>query len=180
MVHIRFVAAAALAASLAGCSFSGSSDHSARYQESGGPGADRSAQSVQLAALPGYLSDEDMVPARPAGSVLGLLQAVPGKPSGFIGIPSRRPEPAAAAAPVRPALAPVRPALAPVRPALAPVRVSQPRRVLTFADLVPPRPLWELEPMGTPLRAESYTLGDLVEDQAWRKRTSQRLERLFQ
>ena len=162
MVHLRFVAAAALAASLAGCSFFAPSDHSARYQESGGPGAARPAQSVQLAVLPGYLSDEDIVPARPAGSALGLLQAVPRKPSGFVGIPSRRP------------------AFAPVRPALAPVRVSQPRRVLAFADLIPPRSLWELQPMGTPLRAESYTLADLVEDQAWRQRTSQRLERLFQ
>ncbi len=162
MVHIRFVGAAALAASLAGCSFFDSSDHSARYQESGGPGAARPAQSVQLAALPGYLSDQDIVPARPAGSALGLLQAVPRKSSGVAGIPSRRP------------------ALAPVRPALAPVRVSQPRRVLTFADLIQPRPLGELKPMGTPLRAESYTLADLVEDQAWRQRTSQQLERLFQ
>ncbi len=179
MAHIRFAAAAARVVSLAGCSFFGSSDHSARYQESGGPGADRPAQSVQLAALPGYLSDEDIVPARPAGSTPGLLQAVPRKPSGFIGIPSRRPEPALA--PVRPALAPVRPALAPVRPALAPVRVSQPRRALTFADLVPQRrPMRELKPVGTPLRAASYTLADLVEDQAWRKRASQRLERLFQ
>ncbi len=159
MVHIRFVAAAALAASLAGCSFFDSSDHSARYQESGGPGAARPAQSVQLAALPGYLSDEDIAPARPAGSALGLLQAVPRKPYGFVGIPSRRPAPTAA---------------------LAPVRVSQPRRVLTFADFVPPRPLWELKPIGTPLRAESYTLADLVEDQVWRKRTSRQLERLFQ
>jgi hypothetical protein len=162
LIHIRFVAAAALAAALAGCSFFDFSDRSARYQESGGPGADRPAQSLQLAALPGYLSDEDIVPRRPAGSALGLLQAVPRKPSGFAGIPSRRP------------------ALAPVRPALAPVPVSQPRRVLTFADFVPPRLLWELKPMGTPLRAESYTLADLVEDQAWRKRTSQQLERLFQ
>ena len=129
MVRIRFVAAAALAASLAGCSFFAPSDHSARYQESGGPGAARPAQSVQLAALPGYLSDQDIVPARPA---------------------------------------------------LAPVRVSQSRRVLTFADLSQPRPLGELKPMGTPLRAEFYTLADLVEDQAWRKRTSQQLERLFQ
>ena len=129
------------------------------------PGVARPAQSVQLAALPGYLSDEDIVPARPAGSTPGLLQAVPRKPSGFIGIPSRRPEPAVAAAPVR--------------PALAPVRVSQPRRALTFADLVPHRrPMRELKP--PPLRAASYTLADLVEDQAWRKRASQRLERLFQ
>ncbi len=165
MAHIRFAAAAALAASLAGCSFFDSSDHSARYQESGGPGVARSAQSVQLSALPGYLSDENIVPARPAGATPGLLQAVPRKPSGFIGIPSRRPEPA----------------VAPVRPALAPVRVSQPRLVLTFADLVPQRrPMRELKPMGTPLRAASYTLADLVEDQAWRKRASQRLERLFQ
>jgi len=168
LVHIRFVAVAALAASLAGCSFFDFRDHGARYQESGGPGAARPAQSVQWAALPGYLSDQDIVPARPAGSALGLLQAVPRKPSGFVGIPSRRP-----------AFAPVRRALAPVRSALAPVRVSQPRRVLTFADLIPPRSLWELQPMGTPLRAESYTLADLVEDQAWRQRTSQRLERLF-
>ena len=129
MVRIRFVAAAALAASLAGCSLFAPSDHSARYQESGGPGAARPAQSVQLTALPGYLSDQDIVPTRPA---------------------------------------------------LAPVRVSQPRRVLTFADLIQPRPLGELKPMGTPLRAESYTLADLVEDRAWRKRTSQQLERLFQ
>ncbi len=155
MVHIRFVAAAALAASLAGCSFFDSSDHSARYQESGGPGAARPAQSVQLAALPGYLSDEDIAPARPAGSALGPLQVALHKPFGFVGIPSRR-------------------------PALAPVRVSQPRRVLTFADFVPPRPLRELKPIGTPLRAESYTLADLVEDQVWRKRTSRQLERLFQ
>ncbi len=104
------------------------------------------------------------MPARPAGSDLGLLRAVPRKPSGFVGIPSRRPAPA----------------VAPVRPAVAPVLVSQPRRVLTFADLVPSRRLRELEPMGTPLRAESYTLADLIEDQAWRKRTSQQLERLFQ
>ncbi len=173
MVHIRFVAAAALAASLAGCSFFDSGDRSAKYQESGGPGAARPAQSVQLAALPGYLSDQDIAPARSAGSALGLLpavprllQAVPRKSSGFAGFPSRRPELAAA--------------LAPVRPALAPVRVSQPRRVLTFADFVPPRPLGELQPIGTPLRAESYTLADLVEDQVWRKRTSRQLERLFQ
>jgi len=156
LVLIRFVAAVALAVLLAGCSFFDFSDHSARYQESGGPGAARPAQSVQLAALPGYLSDEDIVPARPAqsaqlaalpgylsdedivparptGSALGLWQAVPRKPSGFAGIPSRRPE-----------------------PALAPVRVSP------------------------PLRAESYTLADLVEDQAWRQRTSRQLKRLFQ
>ena len=151
MVHIRFVAAAALAASLAGCSFFGFGDQSARHQEIGGSGAARPAQSVQLAALPGYLSDEDIAPGRAADSDLGLLQAVPRKPSGFVGFPSR-PQ----------------------------ARVSQPRRVLTFADLVPPRPLWELKPMGTPLRAESYTLADLVEDQAWRTRTSQQLERLFQ
>ncbi len=164
MVHIRFVVAAALAASLAGCSFFDSNDYSARYQEGSGPGVARPAQSVQLAALPGYLSDQDIAPARPAGSALGLLGAVPRKPSGFVGIPSRRPEPTAA----------------PVRPALAPVPVSPPRRVLTFANLVPSQPLRELKPMGTPLRAESYTLADLVADQAWRKRTSQRLERLFQ
>ena len=133
MVLIRFVAAAALAVLLAGCSYFDFSDHSARYQESGGPGAARPAQSVQLAALPGYLSDEDIVPARPAGSALGLLQPVPRKPAEFAGIPSRRPE-----------------------PALAPVRVSP------------------------PLRAESYTLADLVEDQAWRQRTSRQLKRLFQ
>ncbi len=157
MVYFRFVAAAALAASLAGCSFFGFSDHSASYQDRGGPGATRPAPSVQLAALPGYLSDEGIVPGRPAGSALGLLLAVPRKPSGFIGTPSRRPE-----------------------PAVAPVLVRQPRRVLTFADFVPPRPLGDLEPMGTPLRAESYTLAELVEDQAWRKRTSQQLERLFQ
>ncbi len=166
MVHIRFVAAAALAASLAGCSFFDPGDRSARYQESGGPGAARPAQSVQWAAPPGYLSDQDIVPGRPAGSALGLWQAVPRKPSGFAGIPSRRPEPTAT--------------LALARRALAPVRVSQPRRVLTFADLIPPRLLRELKPMGTPLRAESYTLADLVEDQAWRQRTSRRLERLFQ
>ncbi len=40
--------------------------------------------------------------------------------------------------------------------------------------------LGDLEPMGTPLRAESYTLAELVEDQAWRKRTSRQLEHLFQ
>ncbi len=170
MVYIRVAAAAALVASLAGCSFFGSSDHSAKYQESGGPDAARPAQSVRLAALPGYLSNEDIVPARPAGSALGLLRAVPRKPFGLVGIPSRRPEPA---------VAPVRPAVVSVRPAVAPVLVSQPRRVLTFADLVASRQLRELKPMATPLRAESYTLADLVEDQAWRKRTSQQLERLF-
>ncbi len=142
MVYIRFAAAAALAASLAGCSVVGSSDPGAKYPESDGPDVVRPAQSVRLAALPGYLSNQD---------------TVPDKPTGFIGVPSRRPE-----------------------PAVAPVLVSQPRRVLTFADLVSARQPRELEPMGTPLRAEPYTLADLIEDQAWRKRTSRQLERLFQ
>ena len=144
MVYIRLAAAAALAASLAGCSFFDASDRGPKFQESGGPDPARPAQSLRLAALPGYLSNEDIVPARPAGAVLGLLQA------------------------------------APVRPAVAPVPASQPRRVLTFADLVAARQARALEPMGTPLRAESYSLADLIEDQAWRQRTSRQLERLFQ
>ncbi len=144
MVYIRFAAAAALAAALAGCSVVGSSDYSPKFQDSGAPDAVRPAQSVRLATLPGYLSNQD---------------TVPDKPTGFVGVPSRRPQPAVT---------------------VAPVPVSQPRRVLTFADLVSARQRRELEPMATPLRAEPYTLADLIEDQAWRKRTSRQLERLFQ
>lgn len=142
MVYIRLAAAAALAASLAGCSFFDASDRGPKFQESGGPDPAWPAQSLRLATLPGYLSNED---------------TVPDQPTGFVGIPARRPQPAA-----------------------APVLLSQPRRVLTFADLVAARHLRAPEPMGTPLRAESYTLADLIEDQAWRQRTSRQLERLFQ
>ncbi len=90
MVYIRLAAAAALVASLAGCSVVGSSDPGAKYPESNGPAPARPAQSVRLAALPGYLANQDIVPD---------------KPSGFVGIPSRRPQPAVA--PVRPAASPV-------------------------------------------------------------------------
>ena len=49
MVYIRLAAAAALAASLAGCSVVGSGDRGPKFQESGGPDPAWPAQSLRLA-----------------------------------------------------------------------------------------------------------------------------------
>ena len=92
-----------------------------------------------MAALPGYLSDEDLQPA--------AADAHPG----FLGVPSPRPV---------------------VAPALG--------RKLDLTDFLPQRRILDLEPMSAALGAEPITLADLMADQAWRKRTSQQLERLFQ
>ena len=145
----------------------------------GGPGAARPAQPVQLAALPGYLSDEDIVPARPAQSV--QLAALPGYLSDEDIVP---------APPAQSAQLAALPGylsdedIVPARPAGSALGLLQPvpRKPAEFAGIPSRRPEPALAPVrvNPPLRAESYTLADLVEDQAWRQRTSRQLKRLFQ
>jgi hypothetical protein len=157
LLVFRVAAAAGLAALLAGCSFFGFGDDPIQSRRIEKPRVVRPAKFVQLAALPGYLSDEDLLPARPARATLGLLEAAL---RGYLSDEDLRP--------ARPVLVP------------ATARRSRHRRVLTSGDLVPQPPLPALTSLGSPLRAETLTLADLMEDQAWRKRTSRQLERLFQ
>ncbi len=97
MLYQRIAATAAILLWLGGCSFSGFWDAPETPAQgpkidSHGPGGPPGGalEGTQLAALPGYLSDQDMAPGR--------IEAI----RGFIGGPSVRPTGATAAVQVRP------------------------------------------------------------------------------
>ena len=149
MVNLRLAAAAAVIGSLAGCAFFRTDTEPVQLPQTEAGSADRPGQRVQLTALPGYLSDKDLLP----------VTAPMPRAGGFIGVPPRRPEPAAGRAAPQP---------------------SAPPRSLTFAQIVPARRLADLMPVAAALEPRSHSLADLMADQAWRQRTSRNLERLFQ
>ena len=146
---LRLAAAVAVIGSLAGCSFFGFDNKPAQLPLTEAGSADRPGQRLQLAALPGYLSDEDLSP----------VTAPKPRAGGFIGVPPRRPEPAAGRAAPQP---------------------SAPPRSLAFAQIVPAQRLADLMPIAAALEPRSHSLADLMADQAWRQRASRNLERLFQ
>ncbi len=143
MLYLRIAAAAAVVLSIGGCSFFGfgGSPEAPKIDDRGIVSPAAPTDTTQLAALPGYLSDEDLLPA-----------AAESNP-GYLGVP------------------PPRPTVAPVRPV--------PRK-LYLTDFLPQRKVLDIEPIPAALNGQSITLADLMADQAWRKRTSQQLERLFQ
>jgi hypothetical protein len=131
LVNLRLAAAAAVVASLAGCSFFGSGNEPVKPQQSQAGSADRAAQRVQLAALPGYLSDEDLSP----------VTAPMPRAGGFIGVPSRRPGPASGRAAPQPSAPPRSLTFARIVPArrladLRPVAAALQPRSHTLADLM--------------------------------------------
>ena len=153
MLYLRVAATAAVLLSLGGCSFFGfwdvpetpSEGPKINSQALGGP-----PEGMQLAALPGYQSDQAMAP--------GGIEVIPG----YIGSPSRRPTRPAAAVEVRPVQAP-------------PIE-----RDPTLQDLLPRRRLLDLQPIAAAFQPASHSLADLIADRDWRKRTSETLNRLFQ
>ena len=143
MLYLRIAAAAAVILSLGGCSFFGfgGAPEAPTFNDSDTVSPASPSRATQLAALPDYLSDEDLLPA--------VAESNPG----YLGVP------------------PPRPSAAPVTPV--------PRK-LHLTDFLPQRKTLDVEPIPAALNGQSITLADLIVDQAWRKRTSQQLERLFQ
>ncbi len=168
MLYLRVAAAAAGLLLLGGCSFFGFWDAPDIPAEgpkidSHGPGGP--LEGPQLAALPGYLSDQDVAPGR-----IGVFR-------GFIGDPPRSPAGATAAVRSRPIQ--VRPIQ--VRPIqVRPGQVRPIKRPLTLKDLLPGRRILDLQPIAAGFEPASLTLADLIADRDWRKRTSETLNRLFQ
>jgi hypothetical protein len=122
------------------------------------PKADRQitavpAQGTQLAALPGYQTDQDVAPGWT------------GKTTGFIGNPARRPAAVIEAPPVKRRLT-----FKDLLPAPLPAPAAP------WAA----RPVLDLQPIAASFEPGPQTLADLVADQDWRKRTSETLNRLFQ
>ena len=153
MLYLRVAAAAAGLLLLGGCSFFGFWDApdipaAGPKIDSHGPGGP--LEGPQLAALPGYLSDQDVAPGG-----IGVFR-------GFIGDPPRSPAGATAAVRSRPGQ---------VRPI---------KRPLTLKDLLPGRRILDLQPIAAGFEPASLTLADLIADRDWRKRTSETLNRLFQ
>lgn len=157
MLYLRVAATAAILLLLGGCSFFGFWDAPETPAEvlkidSQGPGGP--LEGTQWAALPGYLSDQDVAPSG--------IEAI----RGFIGVPS------------------VRPPRWPMRPTAAvqarPIQVRPIERHLTFKDLLPQRQLLDLQPIAAALQPRSHSLAELIADRDWRKRTSETLNRLFQ
>ncbi len=143
MLYLRVAAAAAVVLSLGGCSFFGfgAAPKAPKLDDRSTVSPASPAGGTQLAALPGYLSDENLMPAS-AEATAGLLG---------ISLP---------------------------QPKAAPARLFG--RKLDLSNFLPQRRILDLEPIPAALNAQSITLADLMADQAWRKRTSQQLERLFQ
>ncbi len=151
-----------VAASLAGCAFFAGKAEPAASQQGQTRRAVPSAERVQLAALPGYLSDEGLVPAR----------AVPGDP-GVVAPARLRRKPALAGVRSRPS-AVVSAAATP-----APAPALDHRRGIVLSELVQGRRPAPITPSGPLLSARFNTLADLMVDHAWRRRTARSLERLF-
>ncbi len=153
LLYLRFAAMAAVFLSLGGCSFFDF------WGAPEAPKADRQitavpAQGTQLAALPGYQTDQDVIPRRI------------GETTGYIGTPLRRPAAVIEAPPVKRRL---------TFKDLLPAPLSAP----LLAPLAT-RPILDLQPIAASFEPGSHTLADLVADQDWRKRTSETLNRLFQ
>ncbi len=153
MLYQRIAATAAILLLLGGCSFFGFGDAPETPAEvpkidSQGPGGP--LEGTQLAALPGYQSDQDVAPSR-----IAVFR-------GFIGNPPRRPARATVAVRVRP------------------IQVRPIKRHLTFKDLLPRRQILDLQPIAAAFEPGSYSLADVIADRDWRKRTSETLNRLFQ
>ena len=153
MLYLRVAAAAAGLLLLGGCSFFGFWDApdipaAGPKIDSHGPGGP--LEGPQLAALPGYLSDQDVAPGG-----IGVFR-------GFIGDPPRSPAGATAAVRSRP------------------IQVRPIKRSLTVKDLLPGRRILDLQPIAAGFEPASLTLADLIADRDWRKRTSETLNRLFQ
>ncbi len=154
MLYQRFAAVAAVLFLLGGCSFFGFWDApetpaQVSKVDSQGPGSPLEGR--QLAALPGYLSDQDVAPGRI--EVPGRIAAL----RGFIGRPAVRPawlKPAVQAPPIEP----------------------QP----SLKDLLPRDQILDLQPIAAAFEPGSFTLADLIADRDWRKQTSETLSRLFQ
>ncbi len=154
MLYQRFAAVAAVLFLLGGCSFFGFWDApetpaQVSKVDSQGPGSPLEGR--QLAALPGYLSDQDVVPGRIAAP--GRIEVL----QGFIG---------------RPAVRPAWPTAALQAPPVA-------RRV-SLKDLLPRDQILDLQPIAAAFEPGSFTLADLIADRNWRKQTSETLSRLFQ
>ena len=154
MLYQRIAAAAAVLLLLGGCSFFGFWDAPETPSDKsnidshglGGP-----LEGTQLAALPGYRSDQDVTP--------GGVQVN----RGFIGVPSVRPARATASIPVQP--------LAPemtLKDLLPPPQLQAQPQVL------------DLQPIAAAFEPSSFSLADLITDQDWRRQTSETLSRLFQ
>ncbi len=131
MVHIRLAAAAAVVASLAGCSFFVFDNNPAQLSQTEAGSADRPVQRLQLAALPGYLSDEDLSP----------VTAPMPRAGGFIGAPPRRPESVSGRATPQPSTPPRTLSFAQIAPAqwladLRPIADALEPRSHTLADLM--------------------------------------------
>ncbi len=153
MLYLRVAATAAVVLLLGGCSFFGFWDAPETPAE--GPKIDSQApggplEGTQWAALPGYLSDQDVAPSG--------IEAIPG----FIGSPSRRPTRPTAAVRARP------------------IQERPSERHLTFKDLLSQRQLLDLQPIAAAFQPRSHSLADLIADHDWRKRTAETLNRLFQ
>lgn len=170
MLYQRLAATAAILSLLGGCSFFGFWDApeapaDATNIDSQVPGQvpGRQLEGRQLAALPGYLSDQDVAP--------GGIEAI----RGFIGSPTRRPT-------RRPA---PRSAWAPAAVPIQPVE-----RQLSLKDLLPRRQylgrqylgrqILDLQPISAGIESGTRSLAELIADRDWRLRTSETLNRLFQ
>jgi len=153
LLYQRFAAAAAVLLLLGGCSFFGFWDAPETPADKsnidshglGGP-----LEGTQLAALPGYQSDQNVTP--------GGIQVS----RGFIGVPSVRPARATASIPLQPLAS----------------EMTLPE--MTLKDLLPQPQDLDLQPIAAAFGPGSFSLADLIADRDWRKRTSETLERLFQ
>ena len=158
MLYLRVAAAAAGLLLLGGCAFFGYWD--APETPAAGPKIDSHGpggplEGPQLAALPGYLSDQDVAP-----SGIEVFR-------GFIGDPPRRPARVTAAVPSRPIQ-------------VRPIEGRPIGRYLTLEDLLPRRRILDLQPLAAAFEPASFSLADLIADRDWRERTSDTLNRLFQ
>ncbi len=131
MLYLRFAAMAAVVLSLGGCSFFdfwGAPEASKADRRSTVAPALAPPQGTQLAALPGYQTDQDVAPGWT------------GKTTGFIGSPARRPAAVIEAPPVKRRLTfkDLLPAPLPARPVLdlQPIAASFEPGSHTLADLV--------------------------------------------
>ncbi len=169
MLYQRLAATAAILLLLGGCSFFGFWDapeapaDAANIDIQGpGQGPGGPLEGRQLAALPGYLSDQDVAPGR----IVAFR--------GFIGSPARRPTRRSA-----PRSAP-RPAWAPAAVPIQPVE-----RQLSLKDLLSRRQnvgrqILDLQPISAGFESGTRSLAELIADRDWRLRTSETLNRLFQ
>lgn len=158
MLYQRFAATAAVLLLLGGCSFFdfwSAADTPAKLSDIDSHGASDPLEGVQMAALPGYQSDQNVMPAG--------IEAI----RGFVGIPSARPARAAASIPVQPL----------AQELTLKDLLPQPQ----VLDLQPIAAGFEpdsFEPDS--FEPDSFSLADLIADQDWRRRTAETLGRLFQ